>query len=38
MMNGGFLGGGGEVNRDNNYILDHVYRLKDIPAHIVHGR
>ena len=38
MMNGGFLGGSGEVNRDNNYILDHVYRLKDIPAHIVHGR
>jgi proline iminopeptidase len=38
MMNGGFLGGGGEANRDNNYILDHVHRIKDIPVHIVHGR
>jgi len=38
MINGGFLGGGGEVNRDNNYILDHVHKLKDIPVHIVHGR
>ena len=38
MMNGGFLGGSGEVNRDNNYILDHAHRLKDIPVHIVHGR
>jgi proline iminopeptidase len=38
MINGGFLGGAGEVNRDNNYILDHVIRLRDIPVHIVHGR
>ena len=38
MVNGGFLGGDGEANRDNNYILDHVHRLKDIPVHIVHGR
>jgi proline iminopeptidase len=38
MMNGGFLGGSGEANRDNNYILDHVRRIKDIPVHIVHGR
>jgi proline iminopeptidase len=38
MLNGGFLGGSGEANRDNNYILDHVHRLKDIPVHIVHGR
>jgi len=38
MMNGGFLGGSGEGNRDNNYILDHVHQLKDIPVHIVHGR
>src|ERR1700686_5320096 len=38
MINGGFLGGAGEANRDNNYILDHVDRLKDIPVHIVHGR
>jgi proline iminopeptidase len=38
MINGGFLGGTGEANRDNNYILDHVDRLGDIPVHIVHGR
>src|SRR3954447_9529321 len=38
MLNGGFLGGSGEANRDNNYILDHVHRLKEIPVHIVHGR
>jgi len=38
MMNGGFLGGSGEANRDNNYILDHVHRIKDIPVRIVHGR
>ena len=38
MINGGFLGAGGEANRDNNYILDHVDRLRDIPVHIVHGR
>jgi hypothetical protein len=38
MMNGGFLGGSGEANRDNNYILEHVHRLKDIPVHILHGR
>ena len=38
MVNGGFLGGDGEANRDNNYILDRVHRLKDIPVHIVHGR
>jgi proline iminopeptidase len=38
MINGGFLGATGEANRDNNYILDHVDRLRDIPVHIVHGR
>jgi proline iminopeptidase len=38
MINGGFLGAGGEANRDNNYILDHVDNLKEIPVHIVHGR
>ncbi len=38
MMNGGFLGAGGEANRDNNYILDHAERLRDIPVHVVHGR
>jgi proline iminopeptidase len=38
MINGGFLGAASEANRDNNYILDHIDRLKDIPVHIVHGR
>ncbi len=38
MINGGFLGAGGEANRDNNYILDHAARLRNIPVHIVHGR
>src|SRR5271163_599778 len=38
MINGGFLGAGGAPNRDNNYILDHVARLRDIPVHVVHGR
>jgi proline iminopeptidase len=38
MINGGFLGAGGEVNRDNNYILDHISRLRDIPVNVVHGR
>jgi proline iminopeptidase len=38
MINGGFLGADGDPNRDNNYILDHVDRLKEIPVHIVHGR
>jgi len=38
LINGGFLGAKGAFNRDNNYILDHVARLKDIPVNIVHGR
>ena len=38
MINGGFLCAGGEANRDNNYILDHIARLRDIPVHVVHGR
>jgi proline iminopeptidase len=38
MIHGGFLATGEEANRDNNYILDHVARLRDIPIHIVHGR
>jgi len=38
MINGGFLGGAGEANRDNNYILDNADRLTDFPVHIVHGR
>ena len=38
MINGGFLGAGGEANRDNNYLSDHADRLRNIPVHIVHGR
>ena len=38
MINGGFLGARGEANRDNNYILDHIARLRAIPVHVVHGR
>jgi proline iminopeptidase len=38
MINGGFLGADGAPNRDNNYILDHVARLRDIPVRVVHGR
>ena len=38
MINGGFLGAGGAADRDNNYILDHIDRLRDIPVHVVHGR
>jgi proline iminopeptidase len=38
MINGGFLGARGEANRDNNYILDQIARLRDIPVHVVHGR
>ena len=38
MINGGFLGANGEVNRDNNYILDHIARLRGIPVNVVHGR
>ncbi|MDB5806371.1 MAG: proline iminopeptidase [Betaproteobacteria bacterium] len=38
-MNGAFLGGsGGEANRVNNYLLENVAALKEIPVHIVHGR
>src|SRR5437868_13781409 len=38
MINGGFLGANGEVNRDNNYIIDRIARLRDIPVNVVHGR
>ena len=34
MINGGFL----DANRDNNYILDNVAPLRDIPVNFVHGR
>lgn len=37
-INGAFLGGEGESNRSQNYILEHAERLKGIPIHIVHGR
>ncbi|MFT3926835.1 MAG: prolyl aminopeptidase [Myxococcales bacterium] len=37
-MNGAFLGGSGEANRDQDYLLGNVARLKDIAIHIVHGR
>ena len=38
MVNGGFLDANGEASRDNNYILEHVARLRDIPVNVVHGR
>ena len=38
MINGGFLDANGEANRDNNYILDNIARLRDIPVNVVHGR
>jgi len=37
-MNGAFMGGKGEANRGQNFILENVQRIKDIPVHIVHGR
>jgi proline iminopeptidase len=38
-MNGAFFGGkSGEGNRDNNYILDNIARIRDIPLAVVHGR
>lgn len=37
-MNGAFLGGSGEGNRDQNYLLANVARIRDIPVHVVHGR
>lgn len=37
-MNGAFLGGSGEGNRDNNYLLANVGRIAHIPVHIVHGQ
>jgi proline iminopeptidase len=37
-MNGAFLGGHGEANRDQNYILENVARIAHLPIHIVHGR
>jgi proline iminopeptidase len=37
-MNGAFLGGSGEENRNQDYLLSHIMRIKDIPVAIVHGR
>jgi proline iminopeptidase len=37
-MNGAFLGGRGEGNRDQNYLLENVGRIAHLPVHIVHGR
>lgn len=37
-MNGCFLGGSGDTNRDNNYLLENIHKVKDIPVHIVQGR
>lgn len=37
-MNGAFLGGSGEANRDNNFLLERIPQIKDIPVAIVHGR
>jgi proline iminopeptidase len=37
-MNGAFLGGAGEKNRDQNFILEQVSRIRDIAIHVVHGR
>jgi proline iminopeptidase len=37
-MNGAFLSGIGEGNRNQNYILSNVDKIKNIPVHIVHGR
>ncbi len=37
-MNGAFLGGTGQANRNQNFILENVDRIKDIPTEIVQGR
>lgn len=37
-MNGAFLGGSGAANRMNNYLLNNIGAVKNIPVHIVHGR
>lgn len=37
-MNGGFLGGSGEANRNQNFILENLNEIKDIPISVVHGR
>ncbi|MES2208296.1 MAG: prolyl aminopeptidase [Pseudomonadota bacterium] len=37
-MNGAFLGGSGEECRNQNYLLENIEQIKNIPIHIVHGR
>ncbi|MEJ0009904.1 MAG: prolyl aminopeptidase [Alphaproteobacteria bacterium] len=39
-MNGCFLGGSGEGNRDNQFLIrpDNIAKMNDIPTYIVHGR
>jgi proline iminopeptidase len=37
-MNGAFLGGSGEANRTQSFLLENVARIAHIPVHIVHGR
>lgn len=37
-LNGSFLGGAGDANRDQSYILKHIDRIKNIPTEIVQGR
>ena len=34
-MHGAFLGG---VDRDQNYIIENIDRIKNIPTEIIHGR
>lgn len=36
-MNGAFLGGEGEGNRNQNHLLQHLDAIKDKPIYIVHG-
>lgn len=37
-INGAFLGGAGQANRSQNFILEQAHRLASIPTYIVHGR
>jgi proline iminopeptidase len=37
-MNGAFLGGTGEANRNQNFILENVGRIRDLDIRVVHGR
>jgi proline iminopeptidase len=37
-MNGAFLGGRGESNRDTNYLLENVGKIAQLPIYIVQGQ